>query len=189
MSQHRRYGEDLAYAEAHRHALPDLYGRVGHRLDMADRDWTEFCHWCKQPLALIELVRDRGQDLNDKATTVTRQLAERAMVRACLVGWRVVRPHEIQAEIDRLNERLRQLQTAYPISTFTAKQLHPKRGSLIEFSPAEWWEQILLVHRNHHRYCRNAGRREVPVHSGRLTDALHRSRLWTLDDRLELSLA
>lgn len=189
MSQRRRYGEDLTYAEAHRNALPELYGRVGHRLDMADRDWTEFCHWCKQPLALIELVRDVGQDLNDKATTVTRQLAERAMIRACLAGWRVDRPYEVQVEIDRLNQRLRQLEAAYPISGLIAKQIHPRRGVLVEFSPADWWEQILVLHRNHHRYCPVASRREIPVHNGRLTDALHRSRLWTLDDRLELTFA
>ena len=105
MSQHRRYGEDYAYSEAHRKELPLLYSRIGHRLDLCDRDWTEFCHWCKEPLGIYELVRDVGQDLNDKATTVTRRLAKLATRPAFLAAWRVERPAEdALREADALGE-------------------------------------------------------------------------------------
>lgn len=183
MSRSRRYGEDLTYAEEHRRRLPELYGRIGHRLDMADRDWTEFCHHCKEPLAIVEEVRDMGQDLNDKATTVTRRLAARAALPAYLMAWRIERPANVQAEIDRLNDRIRELEAAYPIVGFRARQLFPRRTALIAYTPEKWFELVLIWHRSHHETCAVAKRnREKAVAGERLALAKHRSPLWTPDN-------
>ena len=187
MSRRRKYGEDLTYGEEHRVRLPELYGRLGHRIDLADRDWTEFCHWCKEPLGIYEEVRDVGQDMNDKATTVTRNLARRADVPAFLFGWRVERPAEVDAEIRQLNSRIRELEASYPIVSFRAKQIVPIRGSLVSMTPGEWWEGIYALHRAHHRSCSAyASRGGSPVRADRLEVVVNGSRLQTPEDQLRL---
>jgi len=169
MARHRKYGEDLTYSEEHRLALPELYGRIGHRLDMADRDLTEFCHFCKDPLLLVELVRDVGQDLRDKAVTVTRKLAQRAGLDAYLVAWKTERPPEVQREIDALNERIRELESLHPITEITVRHISPIASpQLLRMTPKEWWNWLLIVHRDHHGRCARAGG-ERPV---------NRSRFW-----------
>jgi hypothetical protein len=179
MARRRKWGEDLTYAEWHRQFLPHVYPRIGHRQDMADRDWTEFCHHCKEPVAVIEEVIDRGQDINDKATTVTRKLASRADVFAALVAPRIDRPTAVQQEIDQLNSRLRELESAYPIMRFAAKQLWPNRTPLRTYLPDEWAEQLLILHRSHHHICVAARRNgEYPVNEDRLWVAKGRSGIW-----------
>lgn len=188
MARRRKYGEDLTYAEEHRHQLEHLCRRIGHRLDAADRDWTEFCHWCKEPLGIYEQVRDIGQDINDKATTVTRKLAASASLPAFLFAWRAKRPAAVEARIQALNTELRELEAAHPIIGFKAKQLYPRRGELVPLTPDEWWKEgVLILHRDHHRSCHAAKRnRELDVHVPRLLDARNRSRLWTPADQLTL---
>ena len=178
MARRRKYGEDLTYAEAHRLSLEELYPRIGHRLDMADRDWTEFCHYCKQPLALLEEVRDNGQDLNDKATTVTRKLAQAASVPAWLLAWRTERPLEIQRRIDELHAALRELESRYPIVGFTAKPIAPAPGALARLSPAEWWKFVLSIHRRHHLSCPRAKAEEAPVKREQLFDFVAKSPMY-----------
>lgn len=173
MARSRKYGEDLTYSEWHRSALPNLYGRIGHRLDLANRDWTEYCHHCKKPLALIEEVRDVGQDLLDKGVSVTRNLARLADgMDAWLLGVRIDRPQEVDAEIDRLNTRIRELEAQWPITGFTIRDLQVHDRRLKRITPAEWLENLLIIHRQHHRGCaraRVAG--EIPVNAGKLLDA------------------
>lgn len=181
MSRSRKYGEDLTYAEEHRVALPELYGRIGHRLDVLDRDWTEYCNHCKAPLALYEEVRDVGQDLRDKNTGRTRTLAARATLPAFLLPWRNERPRHVQIEVDRLNQRLRALEREYPIIGFTARPLHLGPGRrFVSLTPEQWWEQVLLLHRKHHERCPRAQRairegREFPVRGAamRITEWQH----------------
>lgn len=169
MSRTRRYGEDLTYAEWHRNALPDLYGRVGHRIDMADRDWTEFCHYCKEPLLLIEEVRDRGQNLFEKSTTVTRRLAGRANLPAALMAWRNERPKEVDEEINALHARIRELEAGWPITGIAARFLRMRNSELRRMRPEEWLEWLLIQHRSHHHVCPKAN--EFPVRRDRLVIA------------------
>lgn len=185
MSQKRRYGEDLTYAEEHRRALPELYGRIGHRLDLADRDWTEFCHFCKRPLALYEEVRDKGQNLFDKAaTTVTRNVAGLARLDAFLLAWAIERPRAVDREIEELNRRLRVLEAAWPITRISVRQLVPVRDRHFESMPPEWWRKVLIMHRKHHADCVLARKHgEFPVRRDRLAAAeeahpLHRPALF-----------
>lgn len=174
MSRRRKRGEDLSYAEWHRDVLPRLYGRVGHRQDMADRDWTEFCHWCKKPLLLVEEVLDNGQDILDKATTVTRHLAVNSGVDALLLAVRVERPEHIQAEIDLLWMRLLELYRAYAPTEFGMRRLYPEfEREVIRMKPEEWAERLLVVHRAHHLTCPEA-RQQFPVHTERLRAAQQR---------------
>lgn len=154
MSRRRYPGQDLTYSDDHRDALPFLYRRHGHRLDQADRDWTEFCHFCKEPLAIYEEVRDVGQDLMDKAVTVTRRLAVRAQLRAGVLAWRTDRPADVQHQIDELNREVRRLEALHPITGFRVRNLWPtKARSFIDLEPEEWWQWVLIIHRSHHRFC------------------------------------
>jgi hypothetical protein len=178
MARNRVYGEDLTFAEWHRNRLPELYVRTGHRLDMANRDWTEFCHHCKATLAMWEEVTDRGQNLADKATTVTRGLAERANVHALLVAPRIDRPRDVQRTIDMLNTEIRRLEALHPISRFTVRRLFPEMGPFVTLTPDEFAAEIHLLHRSHHEWCTPA-RRSAPVTRAQaLEDARVSSRVW-----------
>lgn len=178
MARRRKYGEDLTYAEWHRDTLPQLYGRIGHRQDMADRDWTEFCHWCKQPIAIVEEVIDRGQDLYDKSTAVTEALAKLSGLPAYLVAPRIPRPLEVQRRIDELNKELRKLESEYPISEFRIRCLVPQKGRIYTYDSEEWAYHLLMVHRSHHQYCPAARKSEIPVKKDALRDAKQSSPLW-----------
>lgn len=176
MARRRRYGEDLTYAEWHRNRLAQLYKRIGHRLDMADRDWTEFCHHCKMPLAIIEEVVDRGQNLNEKSTRVTRNLAGMADIEAYLVAPRTERPRKVQDEIDRLHGLIRDLEAAHPIVEFHIKEIHPDHTDLRSLTPDEAAEFFLLLHRRHHETCQQARRGgEFPVRQKALREAMERN--------------
>lgn len=180
MSRSERYNaRDLTYSAWHR-TIPELYPhRVGHRADVADRDWTEFCHYCKQPLAIYEEVRARGQDLRDKGTYVTRNLAARAALRAWYLAYHVDRPPEIEQQITELHRELRSLEAQYPIIKFTARELAPILGPFIEYTPIEWAELILVMHRSHHERCERANLQE-PVNSPRLVAVQRQhAKLWT----------
>lgn len=175
MSQRRRYGEDLSYAEAHRNALPELYGRIAHRFHVADRDWTEVCCGCRAPLMLVEEHRDVGQDLGDKGTSITRNLARRAGVEAWQMAWKTNRAPDVQHEIDRHNSVLRDLEQRYPITGFTVRQLHPKSTPFTNLTPDQWWAWIALRHRSHHGICHTARRVDGVVNPvwDRFYPALH----------------
>ena len=162
MARTRKYRDDLIYSDAHRRALPELYGRIGHRIDMADRDWTEFCAYCKRSLLVVEMVRDVGQDLSDKATTVTRDIAARAKVEACLLAYRVERSPEDQKELDELNRRIDAIEARSKIVGFKTCQLWPRHERrLTVLTPEEWWRSLYIRHRDHHKECRRA--KEYPV--------------------------
>jgi hypothetical protein len=170
MSRDRRWpGEDLTYSQSHRELMHQLFSRgnhdVGHRTKMVDRDWTEYCHWCRTPLALIEEVRvlkSHEQAFADKPTTMTEITAQLAGIPAFLVGWQNERPDNVQDEIDRLNKRIRDLEAAYPIVSFRARWLSP-RGPIVNLTPRQWWDWVYLLHRDHHGRCQRARRFEFPV--------------------------
>lgn len=150
MSRPRRFAhEDLSYSQWHRHALPELYGRRGHRFDVVDRDWSEFCHFCREPLALVETLRDIGQDIADKNVRQTVRWAELAGKEAYVAAFRVERPAEIQARIDQLEREVRRLEASYPIVGFRVQQLWPQRSTVIDLAPEEWAKVIRDIHLRH----------------------------------------
>jgi hypothetical protein len=166
MSRRERYAaRDLTYSAAHRHELEELYPRLGHRFHVCDRDWTEFCFACREPISIMEEVRDVGQDLLDKGTTVTRRLARAVGIPSWLVGWQNDRTPDVQTEIDRLNRALRQLEAMHPITQLTVRRL--EGGPLVPVAPREWWEAIKIMHGEHYLECRRA-QRDVPVTPSRL---------------------
>lgn len=176
MARSRKYREDLTYSEWHRDRLRQLYERIGHRLDMADRDWTEFCHHCKIPFAIMEEVVDRGQNLNEKSTRVTRNLARMAGVEAYLIAPRTERPRDIQDEINRLQDLITELESKHPIVEFHVKELYPEHTSLRSLTPEQWAENVLLLHRRHHETCHEARRAgEFPVRRKALREAMDRN--------------
>lgn len=175
MSRRRMYGEDLTLAEWHRNYLPEKYGRVGHRLDMADRDWTEFCHWCKAPLCIWEEVVDRGQDLNDKATTVTRKLAAQAGVSAWMVAPKFSRPPGVQKRLSELHAEARELEAQTVMHYFTARRLHPGRTAFHRLYPDDFAKEILLMHYSHYSVCESAMRHEPVKNMPAVVEALEKS--------------
>lgn len=188
MARRRKRGEDLTYAEWHRHVLEHHYRRIGHRMHMGDRDWTEICGYCSEPLLLKEEVVDRGQDLNDKAVTWTRRLAKRADLHAMLVAPRIERQGEVQERIDALWSELLGLYALdnSRIVGFKVKEIYPNRGSLVTMTPEEWREHLLMLHRRHHETCQQARRRAPRVKRERLEASLNESRLFTPDGQTRL---
>lgn len=179
MARRRIYGDDYAIAEWHRHALPELYIRNGHRLDMADRDWTEFCHYCRTPLSIWECVMNRGQDLRDKSTTVTQRLAQRAGVPALLVAATVDRPADVQRRITDLGRELVALTAADPVVRFTVRRLTPELGPFVVLEPEEFAAELYTLHRDHHTDCVGAVSQDPILNHAALGRAVGHSRIWT----------
>ena len=179
MSRHRRYPyDDMIYSTEHRYKFPELYARIGHRFDVADRDWTEFCDWCKSPICIYETVRDVGQNLLDKGISVTRNLCDKASLLGFLVAYSVNRPHLVQQKIDQLSRDLRELESRYPIEKFRVRKLWPKlENKLYTLNPEDWWEGVALMHRGHHEGCIQA-RQQFPVRLDRLASHAARNPLF-----------
>lgn len=181
MARKRSRGEDLAYAEWHRLRFPEQYRRLQHRFASADRDWTEFCHFCRQPLAIIEEMVLGPKDPADKCCTVTRKLAQMAGIRGYLLGISIPRPPQIIERIDELWSELLEIYRDYPPNGFIARELHPDPGPLRELTPEQWAEVIAILHRDHHSGCRLARISELPpVNITRLSRAKQKNRAWSL---------
>lgn len=171
MARHRRFDTDNTYGDWHRALMSPLYERIGHRVDMADRDWMEFCHFCKEPLLLVEEVRNLGQDLSDKGVSVTTKLARRSDVPAVLLavthdypfdGQLHIGPHDdpmdlhsAEAFIQRLK---RKIETEYPatkrVSGFVAQVLYPRKSDFFEQTPSQWTQFVVSLHNHHlHNAC------------------------------------
>ena len=80
MTRFERTGRrDLTYSSWHRGIEPYTQSN----LPYVDLDAVEYCRKCDEPLALVELAQDVGQEF--KATTVMRKLAAKAGLPAYLV--------------------------------------------------------------------------------------------------------
>jgi hypothetical protein len=171
----RHPGDDQTYARAHVEEVIRQFPRIGHHIDALDRDLTEYCHFCKEPLELDELVRDVGQPLGSKPVTLTRRVAQRAVIPAKLIAWRVARPPEVDAFIDKLNEQVRSLEARYPITQITVRDLVNGTGQRVSakwhsMAPEEWWLNRLALHRSHHAVCAAAARSTYPVNMKELAE-------------------
>jgi len=178
MARARKYGEDLTYSEWHRNALPLLYIRTGHRLAMANRDDTEFCHFCYDPIGIVEEVVDRGQDLSDKCTTITERLAKRANIPALFVAPRFDRPAEVQARINELNVEIRRLEGLHPITSFRMKRIWPHPSKFERLAPEDFAAEIHLLHRDHHQHCSKAQRSHPVYKEAAINAARAKSYVW-----------
>jgi hypothetical protein len=156
----RRHGNDYAYGLEHSERFPEQYKRIEHRFKLADIDWCEFCGYCHKPVMLCEMVRDteRGEDLNDKSTTVIGHLARAAGIPAYALGVYVYRPPAVQAEIDQLTARILDLTRQWPITTIRAQLRKPHRSYVAGYTPDKWWELVALRHSEHHQDCAKAQR-------------------------------
>ena len=179
MARLRKYGESLLYAETHRHRIPELWKRNGHRVDSADRDWTEYAHGCREPLVLIEEYRDRGHNLRDKNSSMTRRMAERSHVPAYLVGWQTERPVEVDQRIAELQREALALELQYPITKITARRIWPKPTDFHVMEADDWWLHVCAHHADHYGRCERCQRRVSPIHRQGLDDYKQRSPLWT----------
>jgi len=116
-----RYGtRDLTYSNWHRHFIDDDHA------DYVDIDSCEYCHYCKAPLALIEVSRDVGQ--SHKTATVLRMLGRKAN----LPAWVVLYTPDVSA--------------GYGISGFRVRAVWPKYTAWQRVTPAAWSERIKRLH-------------------------------------------
>jgi hypothetical protein len=130
MSREERFGtRDLTYSSWHRRAEPSNRNV----LTYIDLDAIEYCHRCREPLALLELARDVGQTF--KPTTVLKALAERADVPAYLVFYK---PDE-----------------SGNIIGFRMRQVYPRAGEFISLTPDEY--AGFLVHLRSLHVCGGNG--------------------------------
>jgi len=86
VSLKERYGKrDLTYSRWHRPKSISRFldNQHAYNLDFIDLDAIEYCYFCKEPLALLELAKDVGQ--SHKSTVVCCNLANRANLPAYLV--------------------------------------------------------------------------------------------------------
>lgn len=133
MSDKERYGKrDLTYSNWHRvdstkRFLDDF---SAWRLGMVDIDDCEYCRFCYEPLALIEVAMDIGQYY--KPMMVTSNLARRADLPAYLVFY-------VKSEED--------------ISQFRVTQLEPPGKPERILSPAEYARFLFAFHERHDRDC------------------------------------
>ncbi len=161
----RIYGVDLAFAEWHRHYFKEHYHRRRHCMSMADRDWTEFCYYCGEPLAILEEKLDFGRrNLLDKDYRTTIRLAELSRLRSFMIAPKIERPQEVQDEIDELQARVIKLQTQHPIPYFSVMELWPRRDNQLRtLSEEDFALFIASLHRHHHDQCEAAARMTDPV--------------------------
>lgn len=154
MVKQRVFLNNDIYGSWHREALPDLYPRRGEIMDVADRDWTESCHACRDTILIVEELLDVGQDLRKKATKITRKLAARAGVPAFLVAtcidkdlFNALAPkyHDLQRQIREIESQLKP--TGFKVRNIT------KNGPIIKLTPDEWAEKLYQFHREHQHHC------------------------------------
>lgn len=153
---YRKFGVDLAFSNWHRHHFEEHYERRWHVMCTADRDWTEYCYYCSEPVAILEEKLDFGQNLVDKDYGVTRRLAERSRLQAYMISPKIERPPHVQQEIDELQARVIELQTKYPIPYFSAMELWPHKTDLKRYTESEFALFIGSLHRHHHINCAKA---------------------------------
>jgi len=154
MAKERRFRNNLWYSNWHRNHLPSLYRRRGHRMHVADRDFTEVCPDCREAIAIVEEVLIRGQNLEDKATTITRKLAGKLGVPAYLVGtvldddaW-----NAIKDEYAELSTRISDLERRVPIRGFLVRNILKKDRPRF-FLPDDWARVLMHLHREHQHNC------------------------------------
>ena len=188
----RHPGDDQTYARAHVEEVIRKFPRIGHHLDALDRDLTEYCHYCKEPLELDEIVRDVGQSLGQKPVTLTRRLAQRAVLPAKLVAWHVERPQAVQDLIDELASQIRSLEARYPIDRIKVRDLVNAPGQRVSaewqrMEPQDWWTHRLALHRSHHAICPPAIKATYPSNIAALA-AYRRSALYLPPAEMQLML-
>ncbi len=132
MSDNERYGQrDMVFSRWHR--------SLDKRLKFLDIDWVEFCDVCSEPLAVVEIAQDVGQDW--KPTTVLERIAKRSKLPAFCILYQV----DSQARIAGARVR----------------RVFPKPTQFKQRSAAELER---LIERVHDRCCRtrhNAERHEA----------------------------
>jgi hypothetical protein len=111
---------DLTYSGWHR-TLPD-------DIAMIDIDSLEWCHRCREPLALVETARYTGRG---KVASVTARLAAKAGIPAYIVWY-------LMDETERY------------ITGFKVSQIHPRTNAEPSMVTCEGWESHLRSLRDQH---------------------------------------
>lgn len=139
MSQEERFGtRDQSYSAWHRKKSTSRFIGLekAQLLAMIDLDacpYVEYDDESKDPLALIEVAIDVGQ--NSKPSTVTRKLAELCNIPALVVLYKLDEDFPNPA-----NERFQD------ICSFRVKRIHPKEQKEWEtLTPSEYAERLLRV--------------------------------------------
>lgn len=137
MSMHERTGtRDLLYSGWHRpRSIERFLGpRVATLVKVIDIDWCEACHWCDEPIALIETQQSSRAP---KSARITVKLAQRADLAAYSVSYE---PNGAGDDIDM----------------FRVRQLHPETGEVVDLKPktyARWLWALRRTHENLNPMC------------------------------------
>lgn len=136
MSQNERTGvRDLLYSRWHRSAsISRFIGlKVAAIIKTVDIDWCEACHWCDEPVALIETQRSQR---GPKRASVTQKLAERAKMPAYSVAYE---PSADGADI----------------SGFTVRQIAPYEGDVRRMLPPDYAFWLVSLRNDHNEVSRD----------------------------------
>lgn len=137
LTDEERWGRrDLIYSKWHRPSS----GWLGHGITYIDLDACEYCRFCWEPLALLEIARDIGQ--SEKPTIVTCKLAEKAGLPAYLVFYRIAS----SGDIDRFRIRL-------------VYNPQGDRGIELIMTPQDYASFLTLLHEEHR--CHEGLRQEI----------------------------
>lgn len=142
--QEKYYNRDLSYSIWHRH--PNLPKDIS----WIDIDACEYCDICKEPLALIELAIDVGQE--EKPFTVTKKLAEKANIEAYLVLYKLDFDNPIKKYSKNAQGNKVKI-IHYPVISFRVKQIFPKHTKFYHLS-LDRYQKFLTDMRYKHR-CRS----------------------------------
>ena len=124
MTRFERTGRrDLTYSSWHRGIEPYTQSD----LPYVDLDAVEYCRKCDEPLALVELAQDVGQEF--KATTVMRKLAAKAGLPAYLVFYKKGEDGDIVS--------------------FRVRQVRPQYTGFVEMTPDEYVSFLRSLRANH----------------------------------------
>ena len=137
MAQEERYGyRGREYSVWHRRNSTRRFVGIEHaqRLAMIDIDvavFHEYDDGTKEPVALVEVARDIGQ--NHKPATVTQRLAAKAKIPAYVVLYTLS---------DQMNPADK---TCRDIQAFRVRLLSPYVTDWLSMSPVEWANYLLQV--------------------------------------------
>ena len=143
MTEYERTGlRSLVYSTWHRTPSLSRYlpREWAHECAMVDLDGIEYCRRCWQPVGLVEIARDNGQQ--HKSTAVMRACANKLDVPALLVFYT---PNDDDSDI-----------VAFRVRWIVSARVPPEFRSMFggELQPATYAELIHWLHARHVSECK-----------------------------------
>jgi hypothetical protein len=132
---------------------------------MIDLDYVECCRYCHSPLIVAELARDKGQD--DKATSIVRNLAQKANIIGLLIYYREeaivgavtdtlgYQPESFPILDNEGLNRLYQCLVAGDKPILRVRRVYPPNGNERQMTTREFFNEIYEIHKRHEARCKS----------------------------------